>query len=163
METGSTVLSLVGAISLVLGVLGSTDSNQTWTAVSTDARLKNVTLQNQELNTDAAKLTCKTGLKAGKTPISLVVGGKVSCYNIVSAAAGKKLLTKDFSKSCSTCHSGFGIAPSTQMNSKLRSQGYTLKPASITAAFNAHSSEMAGSIITAKDAKLISYYLQSIK
>ena len=160
MESGSTVLSVVGAISIAFGVLVASGNNHN---LNTVAIGNNLTIQTEESELLATKPKCKTGTKAGKTPISLVVGAKVSCYNVASAAVGKKLLTKDFSKSCSTCHSGFGIAPSTQMNTKLRAQGYTLKPASIIAAFNAHASEMAGSVITAKDAKAISNYLQSIK
>ena len=109
------------------------------------------------------KITCKTGFKAGKTPVSLVVGAKPGCYKVVSATAGKKLLTTDKTKTCMGCHSSLGIAPASLMNSNLRTQGYTLKPASIQAAFDAHSAEMLGSIITPKDAQAISAYLQSLK
>lgn len=114
-----------------------------------------------------AATSCKVGTKLGKTPISLKIGDKPGCYNIKLAAAAKKLLTTDASKSCKLCHANssslFPIAHVKSTNANLRTQGYTLKPASITAAFNAHKSQMMNATIKSSDAKAISNYLQSIK
>ena len=108
------------------------------------------------------KLVCKSGFKAGKTAVSLVPGAKVSCYNVAAAAAGKKLLIK-VGNTCFACHMPGGINPYTAMIGNLRTQAFTLKPASITAAFAAHADQMSGAVMTAKDAKNISAFLQSIK
>lgn len=110
----------------------------------------------------ASKLVCKTGFKAGKTPVSLKTGGKVGCVNTKAASLGKKLLTGT-ANVCYACHSSGGIQPAQLMSSNLRAQGYTLSPANIMNAFNAHSSEMLGATLTSKDAKNISQYLQTLK
>lgn len=112
----------------------------------------------------AAKPTCVAGVtKAGKTPISLVPGAKVSCYNIRKAAKGAKLMKTDQNNTCYVCHAAGGVAPFTSTNSNLRTQGYTLKPSSIMEAFNAHVDEMAGATLTNAQAGLLSAYLQSIR
>jgi hypothetical protein len=49
------------------------------------------------------------------------------------------------------------------MNSNLRAQGYTLAPADVAAAFAANSSQMAGATFSARDAKAVSAFLQTIK
>jgi mono/diheme cytochrome c family protein len=121
---------------------------------------QHVTAQDPVRITAAAP--CKTGFKRGKTPVSLVVGTKPGCYDTKLAATGKRLLT-GMSNSCFACHTPGGINPFTQMNSNLRTQGYTLAPARISEAFTAHQAEMAGASITSKDAKAISHFLQSIR
>ena len=108
------------------------------------------------------KLKCKAGFKIGKTPISLLPTGKVSCVNTKSSNAGKKLLTTS-SSTCGACHSASGITPPTQMLENLSAQGYTLAPASLLTAFAAHQSEMGSVSLTNKDAKLVSAYLQTQK
>ncbi len=110
-----------------------------------------------------AALLCKKGTKAGKTPISLKAKAKVACYNVKLAAAAKRLLTLDMTKSCFACHASGSAHPVTTMNANLRLQGYTLKPASILSAFNAHGAQMMGASLTSAEAKSISNYLQSIK
>jgi mono/diheme cytochrome c family protein len=119
-------------------------------------------LEQDSMTPQAAKLVCKVGFKPGKTPVSLTTGAKVSCVSTKSAAAGKKLLT-GMAKTCFACHGPMGIAPASLMSSNLRAQGYTLKPADITAAFAAHLPEMGAVTMSSKDAKDISAYLQSIK
>lgn len=116
-----------------------------------------------ESQLSASAIQCKTGFKAGKTPISLKTGDKVGCYNVKLADTAKKLLTTDMSKSCFACHASGGITPVSKMNKNLRKQGYTLTPSSISSAFRAHSSEMAGASLSTAQAKAISNYLQSIK
>lgn len=116
-----------------------------------------------QVDSYAALPACKTGFKRGKTPVSLVAGAKAGCYNVATAAKGKKLLTKDTLNTCVTCHSSLGVSPVSQMNSNMRNQGYTLSAANITAAFNAHAAEMNGALMTSAQAKWISHYLQSIK
>lgn len=118
--------------------------------------------QSSDTDNTYAATSCKTGFKPGKTPVSLVIGAKPKCVNSVQVAAGKKLLTGT-ANTCFVCHGAAGISPVSQMNSNLRAQGYTLAPADITAAFNAHVTEMSGATITTKDTKAISQYLQSIK
>lgn len=109
----------------------------------------------------AAKLVCKTGFKAGKTAVSLVPGAKVKCVDTKLAASGKKLLTA--AGVCGTCHGLKGPYPATNMNANLAAQGYNLTAARITAAFKAHLGEMGSVGITAKNAKDISAYLQTLK
>ena len=116
-----------------------------------------------QLPTDVyAATSCKTGFKTGKTPVSLVVGNKPGCYNVNQAALGKKLLTGT-NNTCFACHTLGGSQPYNQMNSNMRAQGYTLQPAQVLAAFNAHQGEMLGATLTSKDAKAISNFLQSIR
>ena len=119
-------------------------------------------LQSASPDSYAAVAPCKTGFKRGKTPVSLVEGAKPGCYKISLAATGKKLLLGT-NNTCFACHSAAGISPTSTTNGKLRDQGYTLQPASILSAFNAHQSEMSGASLTLAQAKAISSYLQSIK
>lgn len=110
----------------------------------------------------APKLSCKAGFKPGKTAVSLEPGAKVKCVNSASAVLGKKLLTGN-KNTCFACHAAGGVAPYSLMLSNLQAQAYTLAPTDITAAFNAHSAEMSGATMTAKDAKNISQFLQTQK
>ncbi len=110
----------------------------------------------------APKLSCKAGFKPGKTAVSLVPGAKVKCVNSASAVLGKKLLTGN-KNTCFACHAAGGIAPYTLMLGNLQTQNYTLAVTDITTAFNAHSAEMSGATMTAKDAKNISQFLQTQK
>lgn len=156
MDVSAVAFSVLSSVAVAIGFVGTNSQN---------APKLNQTpmIQVEEVESDTSKLVCKTGFKAGKTPASLVVGAKVSCVNIKQAAAGKKLLTSDHTNSCFACHSSIGIAPSSQMNSNLRTQGYSLKTASLLTAFNAHLDQMAGASVSTKDLKAISSYLQSIK
>ena len=111
------------------------------------------------------KIVCKAGTTLAKTPISLVAGDKLACVSTATVATAKKLLTKPAgTNACYVCHATTGIYPVTNMISNLRTQGYTLAPASITSAFNFHYSQMLGAKpITASQAKAISAYLQTLK
>ena len=106
---------------------------------------------------------CKAGTKPGKTAASLKAGDKVGCYNVKKAAQGKTLLTADKTKACFACHSLTGSVPPAQVLANLRDQGYSLVPAKIVAAFQAHTAEMGNSTLNTSQAVLIGQYLQSIK
>lgn len=111
-----------------------------------------------------ARPTCKKGFAAGKTSISLLPGGKVGCYNIAKAKAAKKFLTLDMGRTCASCHGASGLYPYTLMSSNLRSQGYTLKPANLLAAFDEHLSQMVvDTPLMMSEAVALSNFLQSIK
>ena len=154
MEFSSLTLSLSLSTALLAGLVSSPAKEM--------APLVGLSAQSQAYA--AAKPKCVAGVsKVAKTPVSLVAGDKLKCVNIKKAQAGKKLLVTDKSKTCYSCHSAFGVSPYTSMNSNLRTQGYTLAPDQIMAAFNAHASEMSGATISAKEAGIIGIYLQSIK
>ena len=122
------------------------------------------TSDNSAIYAAVKKPACKTGVsKAAKSPISLVPGSALKCYNINKSVAGRKLLTSDKKNTCFACHSKFGISPAARMNSNLRDQGYDLTKAKILEAFNAHIAEMPGSSLTLKQADQLSHYLQSLK
>ena len=115
----------------------------------------------------ASAATCAPGTALGVTPISLKKGDKPGCYNTALAALAQKLLTSDANKSCKLCHAPSAVLYPTarvgNINSNMRKQGYSLKPAMITVAFNRHISKMLGAKMSGADAKAISNYLQSIK
>lgn len=123
---------------------------------------ENLNIQTSQVSFAATLLKCKAGYKPGKTAISLVAGDKVACVDPKSAALGKKLLTS-VGNSCFACHAVGGMSPATHMSANLQAQGFTLKPVSILSAFQQHSAVMAGLTLTAKDAKNISQYLQTLK
>lgn len=110
----------------------------------------------------ASKLTCKTGFKAGVTPVSLKTGGKLACVSIASVNAGKKLLT-GATGTCAVCHGAMGITPFSTMPKNLQTQGFTLAPQSILDAYNKNIALMAGEALTLKKAKDLSQYFQTLK
>lgn len=159
MTLSSFLVPLFGALSLTFSTVGSVPHRISQTG--SEGSGGHITSDAPSIYLAAVK--CKAGLKPAKTPISLVPGAKVGCIDPKKAALGKKLLTSDYTQSCFACHAAGGIAPSTMMNSNLRAQGYTLTPANITAAFNAHLAQMTNATLTPKNTALIIQYLESIK